>query len=376
VVEKRKIFLATTVFREIAEHPKVSDSIKTRIRDLYLNLLEVADVTQYDRRFPTDAEMADAVLNGGAEIIGCHLSHNIPKDLLEQSTVVAISTSTAGYNHVGIVDGDDILISHTPGVLHIAVADYTLSIILATLRNLINLHNYLWDGRWTASEKWDLDQNLSTVIDKLTVGIVGMGEIGIELTRKLHPWGIKILYYDTVRKDEVEERFPGVEYVPNMEEIFTQADVVSLHLPLFPGTHHIIGEQYLKLMKPNALLVNTARGPIIDTESLLALLENREISINLAFDVYEEEPIPPTTLDRYKKILEIQPDLRFTFIPHNASADADTRGQMAIMELEDLIAFATVTSVDDLKQVRLIPPHRQRVNAGEIETFRIQKWFE
>jgi lactate dehydrogenase-like 2-hydroxyacid dehydrogenase len=128
-------------------------------------------------------------------------------------------------------------------------------------------------------------------------------------------------------------------------------------------------------MKPNALLVNTARGPIINTEELLVLLESKEISINLAFDVYEEEPIPPEMLERFKQILAIQPDLRFTFIPHNASADADTRGQMAIMELEDLLAFATATSVEDLAPVRLIPPHRKRIEAGEVSSFRIQKWF-
>lgn len=342
---------------------------------LYQKLTQVADVTQYQGRFPSDREIEDAILTQRAEIIGCHLSHSIPKALTERSAVIAIATSTAGYNHIGMVDKDDILISHTPGVLHRTVADFTISLILCTLRNLINLHNFLWDGRWTPEEKWDLDQNLSWTIDNLVVGIVGMGEIGVEVTRKIHPWGVKILYYDVTRKTDVERQFPGIQFVP-MDAIFKQADVVSLHLPLFPATTHSIGEKYLRLMKPGALLVNTARGPIIDSESLLTLLETKQISINLAFDVYEPEPISPAQLARFKKVLALQPDLRFTFIPHNASADANTRGEMAIMELEDLIAFATTTTVQDLKTIRLIPPHRKRIDAGEIHSFRIKKWMK
>ncbi len=373
---KRKVFLATTVFREIAEHPKVSHDTQIRIKDLYEKLNKVANVTQFKGRFPSDGELEDAIIGQGAEIIGCHLSHNLPKAMLEKSTVVAIATSTAGYNHVGIVDADDILLSHTPGVLHRTVADFTIALILSTLRNLINQHNFLWDGRWTPEEKWDLDQNLSLTIDNLVIGIVGMGEIGVEFTRKIHPWGVKIMYYDVTRKTDVEKQFPGIQFVSTMDEIFKQADVVSLHLPLFSTTTHIIGEKYLRLMKPGALLVNTARGPIIDTEKLLSLLESKQISINLALDVYEPEPISPSQLDRFKKVLIIQPDLRFTFIPHNASADANTRAQMAIMELEDLIAFATATSARDLQRVRLIPPHRKRVDAGEIQAFRIYKWFK
>ncbi len=372
---KRKIFLATTVFLEIAEHPKLSETNKTRIKELYNKLTQVANVSQFQGRFPSDQELENAIVKQGAEIIGCHLSHSLPKALLEKSAVIAVATSTAGYNHIGIVDKDDILISHTPGVLHRTVADFTISLILCTLRNLIWQHNFLWDGKWGSAEKWDLDKNLVLTLDSLVIGIVGMGEIGVEVTRKIHPWGVKILYYDITRKEGFEKQFPGVEFIAKMEDLFQQADVVSLHLPLFPETTHIIGEKYLRLMKPGALLVNTARGPIVDTDALLSLLESKEIAINLALDVYEPEPLPKPILERFKKVTKMQPDLRFTFIPHNASADANTRGEMAIMELEDLIAFATATSVQDLAKVRLIPPHRKRIYAGEIHTFRMKKWI-
>ena len=128
-----------------------------------------------------------------------------------------------------------------------------------------------------------------------------MGEIGTELTRKIYPWNIKILYYDPIRKEGVESRFPGVAYVPRFDDMLDRADVVSLHLPLFPSTNHLVGENLLRLMKPNALLVNTARGPIIDIEMLIQLLEQGEIAINLAFDVYEEGPIPVSNAGAFQE---------------------------------------------------------------------------
>ena len=174
-------------------------------------------------------------------------------------------------------------------------------------------------------QKWDLDENLSSTIDNLTLGIIGMGEIGKELTKRLYPWGIKIQYYDIRPQEEFEKEFPNIQYIENIEEIFSQSDIVSLHVPLMDATYHLVNEKLLKLMKKGALLVNTARGPIIDTAELLKLLENNEIEIDLAFDVFEEEPLNKKTLKRFKEIAEKNPQLKFIFIPHNASADADTR---------------------------------------------------
>jgi glyoxylate reductase len=130
---------------------------------------------------------------------------------------------------------------------------------------------------------------------------------------------------------------------------------VSLHIPLLDATHHIINESLLKLMKKGSLLVNTARGPILNFNDLLRLLETAEISVNLAFDVYENEPLEEKTLRRFQKIAEKNPQLKFIFIPHNASADADTRAQMAIMLLEDIISLANSSSAADLNGIRLIP---------------------
>ena len=112
-------------------------------------------------------------------------------------------------------------------------------------------------------------------------------------------------------------------------------------------------------MKKNALLVNTARGGILDLEALLTLLENREIQINLSFDVFPQEPIDSKSLERIKKVKAEQPDIRMVLMPHNASADADTRGKMVLLFLEDIIKIIESSNIGDLKDAHIIPEHKK-----------------
>jgi len=367
---KRKVYLTTPVFREIADHPLISIDKKERILELWKKLHQIAEVKISDKRFPSEEEMEQIIREFNPNIIGCHLSHRITKKMLENSNLYAICTSTAGFNHIDLVEG--VLVTHTPGVLHRTVADFTIAIIMANLRNLIDLHNFVWSGKWQPNQKWDLDENLNSIIESKSIGIIGLGEIGRELVKKLKPWGLKIKYYDVVRQRDFEREY-GIEFSETMEEIFETSDIISIHIPLMPQTHHIIGEKLLRKMKKGALLVNTARGPIIDSKVLMKLLESGEISINLAFDVYENEPLSKQELEQFKKIKEKYPEIRFIFIPHNASADANTRAQMAIMILEDIIALATANEPKDLKNIRLIPQQRYLLKYGSQEQEDLEK---
>lgn len=375
-MSKIKVYLTTPVFREIAEHPLVSKAKKDRILGLWNQLQTETDLKVTSSRFPEMDEMQDEITEWKAQIIGTHLSHTITGEILSQEQIFAVCTSTSGYNHITPVPG--ILITHTPGVLYKTVADFTIAVILANLRNIVSLHNFVWNEEWAPGQKWDLDENLSTTIDNLTLGIVGMGEIGKELTKRLAPWGIKIIYYDIKQQTDFEAKYPGIEFKNKVYKVFSEADIVSLHVPLMQGTFHLVGENLLKLMKPGALLVNTARGQIIDTKILINLLEKKQISINLAFDVYEDEPINLDDLKRYKKIAKENPKLRFTFIPHNASADADTRAEMAIMLLEDILRLARSKSPQDLKDIRLIPEQRILIKdskKSDFDNYRISKFW-
>lgn len=377
-MRKPKIFVTTPVFKEIADHPMVSKEKKEQIMKLWNQLEAETEFQVSDERFPSDDRVREAIVDWGADIVGCHLSHPINSDWLENSDTFAVCTSTAGFNHIGIIPG--VLVTHTPGVLHKTVADFTIAVILANLRNIPNLHNVVWNGNWKQSQKWDLDENLSNIIDKKVVGIVGLGEIGKELVKRLSCWGVKMLYYDIKPQKEFAEDYKDLEFVEDLNDVFRRADIVSLHIPLNSATRHIIGEEQFRLMKNHSLLVNTARGPVLDSDKLMQLLEDNEISVNLSFDVYEDEPIREDDLNRYKKIAEQRPDLRFVFIPHNASADADTRAEMAIMILQDILALAESKSIEDLEDIRLIPSQRYlfggKDKRPDIENYRITSFWE
>ena len=136
---------------------------------------------------------------------------------------------------------------------------------------------------------------------------------------------------------------------------------MSLHIPLIKSTEKLVNRGLLRILKKNALLVNTARGGIIDFESLLQLLENKEIQINFAFDVFPEEPINPQILQRLKKVKEEQPGIRMLLLPHNASADSNTRGMMNVILLENIIGIIESSEPQDLEKVKIIPEHKQQL---------------
>lgn len=372
-VSKPGVFVASNVFREIAAHPKVPGPVREAIARAWANLEAAACVQVFDGRFPSGELLARKIADPSVRFVGCHLSHHIPEKVLAASNVVAVCTATAGFDHVETCDG--VLVTHTPGVLHRAVADYTVALALATLRNVVDLHGRVWTGAWTAGDQWDLDADMSRSLDGQVVGLVGLGEIGKEVARRLAPWGVRVLYHDVARQ-EAFERDAGVIHA-TMQEIFEEADVISLHLPLVPATRHVIGKDLLSRVKDGALLVNTARGGVLDTGALLHLLESGEKAINVALDVHEQEPLDAATLARFVAIKASRPDLRFTLMPHNASSDAGTRGTMAVMMLEDLHRLVTSRRPEDLEPCRLIPAHRQALfTDGKVASFRIHHYWE
>jgi len=368
---KPKVFFTSNVFidSEIGSNENISENIREEIKSLWQKLTQISEIKYFNGRFPSEDQIQKEIQDFNPVILGCHLSHKISSKILRNSKIFAISTSTAGFNHIQRTEQNDILITHTPGVLHETVADYTIAIIMANLRNLVGLHNYVWNDQWTPDDKWDLDQSLSSVISNKVLGIVGLGEIGKELVKKLSPWGIKILYYDLKQMVEFENEFPSIEFKENLHDIFRESDIVSLHLPLNKHTEKLISRDLLILMKKNALLVNTARGGVLDIDSLLELLENKEIQINIAFDVFPIEPIDTKTLDRLKKIKLNQPQLRMILIPHNASADANTRGKMNILFLGDIIRIIESSSIEDLSDIHIISEHKKDLANKEWRIF-------
>jgi glyoxylate reductase len=370
-----KVFFTSNVFssEEIGSNKRISENFRNKIKNLWQQLDRISEFKILDGRFPSENQIKNEVEKFNPDILGCHLSHKISSKILKNSRIFAISTSTAGYNHIQRTEEDDIIITHTPGILHKTVADYTIAIIMANLRNLVDLHNYVWNNHWTPEDKWDLDQSLSSVITDKVLGIVGLGEIGKELVKKLYPWGIKILYYDIRQMLEFEKDYPLIIFKDNIEDIFQESDIVSLHIPLSKDTKNFVNRDLLNLMKKEALLINTARGGILDLDALIEMLENEEIQINIAFDVFPIEPIDSKTLNRLKNIKKNQPNMRMILIPHNASADANTRGKMTIIFLQDIINIIKSSSIEDLINIHIIPEHKKQLTEKK---WRIYNYWE
>jgi glyoxylate reductase len=370
-----KVYLASPVFREIADNPRVSVKYKFLINKVWSNLNTAAEVIVADSRFPSAEEIKQAVSQKEADFIGCHIGHSIGEEIVSIPSVKAVSTSNVGWNHIHLHPG--VIVTNTPGVLAGTIADYTVSLILANLRNITGLNQYVWNGQWKPGEKWDLDRHITKNTENLTYGILGIGEIGREVVHRVAPWGIHIAYHDIFQSAEMEEKYPNLNYYEDVEQLFKIADILSIHIPLDDSTRHFVGERLLRLMRPRALLVNTARGGIIDFEALIRLLKSKEIAIHLAFDVYEEEPISAEMLDRFRQINAERPDLRFIFTPHSATADADTRARMSATMLSNLNSLVRSTSVKDIKELNLIPPLAfVKKEPRMLDDYRIFRWWQ
>jgi phosphoglycerate dehydrogenase-like enzyme len=372
---KPKVFFTSNVFSEkqIGSNEKISENLRQAIKNLWQQLCTISEIKVYSGRFPSQDQITEIVKSFKPDMLGCHLSHTISQKILKDSKIFSVSTSTAGYDHIQRTEKDNILITHTPGILHKTVADYTIAIIMARLRNLIELHNYVWNDQWKPDDKWDLDKSLCSVITDKTLGIIGLGEIGKELVKKLYPWEVKILYHDIKQMKTFEEDFPSIKFKENLKDIFQESDIITLHLPLNKKTHNLVDKDLLKLMKKDTLLINTARGGVLNIEDLLELLEKREIQINIALDVFPIEPIDNKTLMRFKKIKENQPYLGIILLPHNASADANIRAKMNIIFLQDIIKIIKSSSLEDLKNINLIPEHKNQLTKKQWNIFNYWK---
>jgi phosphoglycerate dehydrogenase-like enzyme len=174
-----------------------------------------------------------------------------------------------------------VAVTTTPGANDRTVADFAMTLILALARRLLDADRAVREGRWLRPPAVDLQGK--------TVGIVGMGAIGKHVARRAHGFECRLLAYDVVQDLEYAERY-GVRYVP-LEELLREADFVTLHAPLLASTQHLIGEPQLRMMKPSASLVNTARGPLVDEAALLRALREGWIA-SAGLDVFEEEPLP------------------------------------------------------------------------------------
>src|SRR3990172_1043578 len=254
------------------------------------------------------------------------LTDRIDEALLERAPrLLVISNMATGFDNVDAAAAGrrNVLVTRTPGVLSETTADFAFALMLAAARRVVEGDRYVREGRW---KTWGPEVLLGHDVYGATLGIVSMGGIGEEMARRARGFGMRILYTSRSRKPALHRRYK-MSFV-SLDELLRQSDFVSLHAPLTPDTWHLIGERELLMMKPASVLVNTARGPLLDHEALFDALRERRIAA-AALDVTEPEPLPADhpllTLDN------------LIVTPHVASASVATRSRMAMLAAENLL---------------------------------------
>lgn len=279
---------------------------------------------------PVDAtQLSPALAAHLAEAEGLFTLLTIKVDaaLLERATRLrVVSNMAVGVDNIDLAACTQrgIPVGNTPGVLTEGTADLAMAILLAAARRLPEASQDAREGRWTT---WSPAGWLGADLHGATIGILGMGKIGQAVARRAKGFGLRLVYCDSNHHPQIETELGATRL--SLEELLHQSDFVSLHVPLTDETRGMIDAQALRLMKANAILVNTSRGPIVDTEALTAALKENRIAA-AALDVTDPEPLPPD------HPLYSLPNC--LIVPHIGSATWNTRRRMAERACENLLA--------------------------------------
>jgi len=263
----------------------------------------------------------------GKDGLLCLLGDTVDAAVMDAAGCLGIIANYAvGYDNIDInaAKARGIVVTNTPGVLTDATADLAWALIFAVRRRIVEAHAFLRLNAW---QGWDPNQMLGHDITGATLGIIGAGRIGTAVALRSRGFSMPVLYTDGAPNALIEAEL-GARRV-EVEALLASADIVSLHVPLTPETRHLIGRRELDLMKPTAVLVNTARGAVIDEEALVEALQKRRIA-GAGLDVYENEPRVHPLLKGLSNVV---------ILPHIGSATHATWAKMADMAADNILAF-------------------------------------
>ena len=309
---KPKILVTREVFPEtlayLREHLEVEDNQSD-------NMLSAAELV---------ARLAGkaGVMSSGSDKIDAELLAQVPH-------LKAVCNIGVGYNNVDVnaATAHKMMVTNTPGVLDETVADTAFAYVLATARRMTESEQFLRNGQWT---KNTLTLMLGRDVHHATLGIVGMGRIGQAVARRARGFDMNVIYYNRNRVSAEIEKACSATYV-SKQELMKQADFIVLLVPYTPENHHLIGATEIALMKSDAVLINIARGGIVDEVALIEALKQRKI-FGAGVDVFENEP------NFRKEFLELS---NVVLLPHLGSASENTRRAMANLAAKNLVAALT-----------------------------------
>ncbi len=231
-----------------------------------------------------------------------------------------VSNYAVGYNNIDVeyCTLKGVRVCNTPGVLTETTADCAFALLLSTARKIVAADKYVRSG---AFQGWKPDLFMGYDVFGKTIGIVGMGRIGQAVARRATGFNMNVIYFDSFKNDDIA----GANRV-DFKELLKRSDFISLHVPYTEDTHHLIDAEAMQLMKPNAILINTARGPVVDEAALALCLKNGTIA-GAGLDVFEHEPqVHSGLLNQSKAVL----------LPHIGSSSVATRHKMAEMAVNNL----------------------------------------
>jgi lactate dehydrogenase-like 2-hydroxyacid dehydrogenase len=263
----------------------------------------------------------------GKQAIVSQLTDRFDAALIEALEGVRVIANVAvGFDNIDVPAATrrGVMVTNTPDVLTDTTADFAWALLMAAARRVVEGHHFVHSGRWS---KWRIDLLVGQDVHHRTIGIFGMGRIGQAVARRASGFSMRILYHDARRAAPEVEQALGLEFV-DKETLLRESDFVTLHVPLLPETRKLIGAPELAMMKKDAILVNTARGPVVDEAALADALERRVIAA-AGLDVFETEP------NVHPKLLAVE---NVVVAPHIASASVATRRRMSMMAAENAVA--------------------------------------
>ncbi|MEE4203866.1 MAG: D-glycerate dehydrogenase [Halieaceae bacterium] len=291
-------------------------------------LRERFEVEVWEQSAATNPDMLFARL-ADAQGVLCSLGTQLSAETISQLPgLKVISSISVGVDHIDLAAATTmgIPVGHTPGVLVDSTADLALALMLAATRRIGEADRFVREGRWQTG--WDTGFFLGTDLSRATVGLVGMGPIGQAVAKRLAGFGARVIAWNRTRRE-----VPGLEWVEwvELDDLFARADIVSLHTALNDDTAGLISAERLAAMRNGSVLINTARGGLVDEAALVAELQNGRLRAGL--DVYTVEPLPTDS-----PLLGLD---NVILVPHLGSATAATRQAMLERALSNLIAGMT-----------------------------------
>ena len=289
---------------------------------------EACEAQIWEGELPPDREALLAAIQGCAGVLTL-LTDRVDDEFLDRAGpgLKVVSNFAVGFDNVEIsaCTARGVAVGNTPGVLTETTADLAFALLMAAARRVSEGDRYVRAGRW---KTWGPMLLLGPDVHGSTIGIVGFGRIGQAMARRARGFGMTVLYHDLVRADATVEAEHGARYLP-LEELLPACDFVSLHVNLSDQTRGLMNAERLGWMRPNAVLVNTSRGPVVDHKALFEALRDGVIA-GAGLDVTDPEPI---SVDDPLLTLE-----NCLVVPHIASASRATRSKMAAMAAANLIA--------------------------------------